>query len=156
MKYKIELVSNDADFYTIALSEILPGHAPFKNMNSLMRQISPDTPKVTTATINAFFKAGGIMAVATTRGQLVVGIAHLIFTVKSNATTGRIEHVGVSAKHRKRGLAREMTRLLIGKARERDVRYLDLTTGIDNAPARKLYESLGFVERESVPYRLTF
>jgi GNAT superfamily N-acetyltransferase len=56
-----------------------------------------------------------------------------------------IEDVFVAEAARGSGLGRAMVRAALDRAGERGCRRADLDTDADNLPARRLYESLGFV-----------
>jgi GNAT superfamily N-acetyltransferase len=55
-----------------------------------------------------------------------------------------IEDVFVEESARGSGLGRALVEAAIARAAERGCRRVDLDTGADNAPAQKLYASLGF------------
>jgi ribosomal protein S18 acetylase RimI-like enzyme len=135
--------------------EITSGHERFKNLNSLLQQISSDSPKITLASIENFYRAGGFIALATCKYR-IVGIATLVSVTKINGTTGRIEHVVVDPTHRGKGLARKLMKVLIMTACLKKFRYLDLTTEPKRIEANNLYQSFGFVRRETNLYRLTW
>lgn len=53
--------------------------------------------------------------------------------------------LGVAAAHRGRGIGRALLALAMAEAARRGARQMFLEVGEDNAPARALYESLGFL-----------
>jgi len=62
------------------------------------------------------------------------------------ATTGQVGGVYTTPEHRGRGLAASVIRTLMRDAVERHgLRTLILFTGETNAPARRVYEGVGFV-----------
>ena len=83
----------------------------------------------------------------------VVGMASLVVVSKVYGQTGRVEHVVVDQGHRGNGLARQMTQKILEIARLKQLRFVDLTTEPCRVAANKLYASLGFIKRETNPYR---
>jgi GNAT superfamily N-acetyltransferase len=76
------------------------------------------------------------------------GVVQLRFrwTVWFEAEDCWIEDVFVEESARGTGLGRALVQAALDRADERGCRRVDLDTGADNAPARALYASLGFVE----------
>jgi len=73
--------------------------------------------------------------------------------------TGRkawIEDVVVTAASRGRGIGEELTRYAIDFARQQGVQMLMLTSNPTRVAANRLYRKLGFEQRETNVYRLTF
>jgi ribosomal-protein-alanine N-acetyltransferase len=61
------------------------------------------------------------------------------------AETAQILTIGVLPPARRRGIARLLVRALLAEARRRQAHEVLLEVRMDNKPARKLYESEGFV-----------
>jgi len=57
-----------------------------------------------------------------------------------------IANITVHPEHRRKGLGRFLIRFAKGKAKERGIKFLSLEVRKSNLPARKLYESEGFIE----------
>ncbi|MGL3200281.1 MULTISPECIES: GNAT family N-acetyltransferase [Curtobacterium] len=72
----------------------------------------------------------------------------------TGGTSGRLELVAVHPDARRRGIARTLCVEVVHRLRERGVRVVHIGTGGDpfHAPARALYESLGFVAYPTVDY----
>jgi len=152
-KYKIVVAHDSDNFFNEALSEISSGPEHFKNLNLLLQHLSNGSPKMTLASFEKFFKAGGIIVIATHNNE-IIGMATLVTVTKLNGVTGRIEHVVVDPVHQGNGLSRKLMDELIKIARSKKLRYLDLTTEPKRIAANGLYQSLGFIKRETNPYRL--
>lgn len=75
-----------------------------------------------------------------------------VFSSVSMAPAWILNDLYVDAHHRQRGIARRLMERAAAFAKERGARYLALETAIDNAPARRLYESLGW-KRDEEFYR---
>nr|WP_268239209.1 GNAT family N-acetyltransferase [Microlunatus endophyticus] len=69
-------------------------------------------------------------------------------------TSGRLEMVAVHPDARRRGVARALCQSVIARLKERGVVVVHIGTGGDtfHAPARVLYESLGFIGHPTVDY----
>jgi ribosomal protein S18 acetylase RimI-like enzyme len=64
-----------------------------------------------------------------------------------------IEDVVVDEAHRGHGIAEALTRVAIARAEEAGTRTLDLTSRPSRVAANRLYQKLGFRQRESNVYR---
>jgi ribosomal protein S18 acetylase RimI-like enzyme len=69
-------------------------------------------------------------------------------------TKGRIEDVVVDVAYRNKGIGRQMTLMLIEKARERGFSEVWLTSRASRVAANDLYKKLGFSNYETNIYRL--
>ena len=58
----------------------------------------------------------------------------------------QIANIGVKEEHRRQGLGRFLLSLVLQRAEQRRCRVVFLEVRRSNLPARRLYESLGFVE----------
>ncbi|KXY35566.1 GNAT family N-acetyltransferase [Bacillus sp. FSL K6-0067] len=75
----------------------------------------------------------------------LVGVVTLLTEEKeAYKHQGHIVAMYVDASNRRSGLARELIRKAIEKAREMDLEQLTLGVVSTNEPAKKLYESMGF------------
>lgn len=72
----------------------------------------------------------------------------------SGSTNGRLEMVAVQPDSRQRGVARELCEVVLARLKQRGVAVVHVGTGGDafHAPARALYESLGFDPYPGVDY----
>ena len=64
----------------------------------------------------------------------------------SELYTGRLLFLGVDERYRGQGIARKLTQYALDDLKRMGVRTIWINTRTDNAPGRKLYESLGFKE----------
>jgi ribosomal protein S18 acetylase RimI-like enzyme len=143
--------------YTISIAQTLnhlfPGDTA--RLNVLSKDVSSG-PDVTATTLTSFFSSGGILVIAR-RVDLIIGFATLVPLVKISGTTGRVEHVVVQSEDRGKGISKAITTEIIHSAKASGYRYVDLSTGSDNAPANNLYAGSGFVLRRGKnAYRLKF
>jgi len=82
----------------------------------------------------------------------IVGTATLaIFQTPS--IHGWIEDVVVGQEFRQKGIGKALTEACIQKAREMGLREVNLSSNPSRAAANKLYQSMGFIRRETNVYR---
>jgi ribosomal protein S18 acetylase RimI-like enzyme len=81
-------------------------------------------------------------------GQLV---GSMVVLFRRNSATARIYSLAVATQARGRGIARRMLLRAESEARRRGCRRLRLEVRMDNTPAIRLYESLGFIDSQVLP-----
>ena len=64
--------------------------------------------------------------------------------IRNIAGEGEITNVVVDAAYRNQGIGRKMMQYMLKKAAEQDITVCTLEVRVSNAPAIRLYESLGF------------
>jgi ribosomal protein S18 acetylase RimI-like enzyme len=74
-------------------------------------------------------------------GEGAIGFA---IATRSRPDIGHVDDLYVRPAHRRRGIAAELLRQLVRAFRERGVEHVALDVDVDNEPARRLYERLGF------------
>ncbi len=92
--------------------------------------------------------------VATDTRSRIVGVAILVPVVTFGGLSGLVEEVMVHSDVRSQGIGRQLMTRLIERARERHMRYLDLTSSPKRIEANAFYPKLGFGPRKTNPYRL--
>ncbi len=85
----------------------------------------------------------------------IVGTLTLVMVPIPSGLRARIEDVVVDETVRGNGVGRALTEAAIERARSANARTLDLTSRPERDSAARLYERLGFRERDSRLYRLT-
>ena len=85
------------------------------------------------------------------RGE-IIGSASLAIAYSPTGAHGWIEDVVVEEKARCKGIGRALTQSLLEKARELKLQKVYLTSRPSRVAANKLYQSLGFVKRETNVY----
>ncbi len=85
---------------------------------------------------------------------VIVGTLTLVMVPIPSGLRARIEDVVVDTSTRGLGVGAALTRAAIACARSANARTLDLTSRPDRDSASRLYERLGFRERDSRTYRL--
>jgi ribosomal protein S18 acetylase RimI-like enzyme len=88
----------------------------------------------------------------------VVGFGTLLMERKDGAVVGELGNNAVDAKYAGRGIGKMMAEASIAKLKARGATLLKVATGCDDAhaPARRLYEKLGFQRSlQQVTYYMT-
>jgi ribosomal protein S18 acetylase RimI-like enzyme len=91
--------------------------------------------------------------VARAEDGTIVGTLTLVMVPVPSGLRARIEDVVVDATARGQGVGSALTEAAIAAARAADARTLDLTSRPDRDDAGRLYERLGFRQRDSRVYR---
>jgi ribosomal protein S18 acetylase RimI-like enzyme len=83
----------------------------------------------------------------------IVGAATLATFQSPTGIHGWIEDVVVDQDFRHKGIGKALTEACIQKARELGLREVNLTSNPNRKAANKLYQSMGFIQRETNVYR---
>ncbi|HTJ66470.1 MAG TPA: GNAT family N-acetyltransferase [Actinospica sp.] len=86
-------------------------------------------------------------------GGRILGLLTLVTMELPTGTETRIEDVVVDEAARGMGVGRGLVRVALEAAGTSGARYVDLTSAPRRVAARALYQSLGFVERETGVFR---
>lgn len=98
--------------------------------------------------------SSNVYVLCATEGEQLLGMATLVVYHVFSGCKGWIEDVVVDREHRRKGIARLLTNELIRRARELGVEVLLLYTGHHRGGAQRLYESCGFIRKDSYLYFL--
>jgi ribosomal protein S18 acetylase RimI-like enzyme len=88
-------------------------------------------------------------------GGRIVGMATFVTFPLPSGMRGHVEDVVVDEAMRGKGIARTLLSRMTDLATERALRTLDLTSRAARESALRLYESVGFVRRETNTLRFT-
>lgn len=83
----------------------------------------------------------------------IVGMATLVAYAIPTGLRGHIDDVVVDESTRGRGVARSLLEAMIARSAELGIRTLDLTSRPSRVAAIRLYESVGFVRRDTNTFR---
>jgi GNAT superfamily N-acetyltransferase len=83
----------------------------------------------------------------------IVGTATLATFQSPTGVHGWIEDVVVDKDFRHKGIGKALTEACIQKARELGLREVNLTSNPSRKAANELYQSMGFIQRETNVYR---
>lgn len=89
-------------------------------------------------------------------GERIVGMATLYIIQKLERRTSYLEDVIVSSEYRGQGLGKRLIEEVIRMAQERGAKAISLTTQSKRVAANKLYESAGFMKRDTNVFRIEF
>lgn len=87
-------------------------------------------------------------------GKKIVGMATLYILQKFSKRIGHVEDVIVDSTYRGKGLGKLMMRAIIGAAKTKKVLTLSLTSRPARVAGNKLYQGLGFEQKETNVYRM--
>jgi ribosomal protein S18 acetylase RimI-like enzyme len=122
-------------------------------VNRLLQEFRPGVRTLDAAELRAVAE-DVFLFVARQQDGRAVGMATLVVFRKPIGFCGRVEDVIVTAECRGLGAGRLLMRELIKAARALKLDYLDLTSNPRRTAARSLYQSLGFVIRDTNAFRL--
>lgn len=150
MKIRVEVLSKR---FAFADEDI---HA----VNELMKQLSSHAGEVSGERISKVV-ADNHIAIARDLdapygggGFRIVGMATLLEKRQLMGFFGSIEDVVVDEVYRGQGIAKNLNQCLIRRAKKLGMRHLDLTSNPKRVAANKLYDELGYVDRDTRTRRL--
>jgi ribosomal protein S18 acetylase RimI-like enzyme len=83
----------------------------------------------------------------------IAGMALLLTLTTFAGGSGYVEEVAVDTAARRRGVGRALILALLDLARQRGIRFVDLTSRPAREAANALYRSVGFEQRQTNVYR---
>lgn len=119
----------------------------------LVRQLSSGANLISTAEINTLLSDGKLVLFTAIVDGKIIGMLSLVFYQIPTGLRARIEDVVVLDEYRGLGIARSMSEKAISTFKETGARTLDLTSSPSRIAANNLYQSIGFVQRETNVYR---
>jgi len=72
-----------------------------------------------------------------------------VFLTPTYGYKGKIEDIIIHEKHRGKGLGKKLMQKLLKIAKDNKIKNIHLTSNPKRIPARKLYESLGFKQKDT-------
>lgn len=149
MKIRVEILTKRS---AIATGDV-------DSMNELMRQLSSHAEETSRDNILKVI-AGGYIAVARdldalyADGSRIIGMATLLEKRQLMGFFGFIEDVVVDEAYRGQGIAERLNQCLIKKAKRLGMKHLELTSNPKRTSAHRLYDKLGYVDRDTRIRRL--
>lgn len=125
-----------------------------KSINNLMEVLSPDLDKISRKRLrelvaNPLFE----LYLLETTGE-VVGMASLHYMETLAKKSAWIEDVVIHPEHQGRGFGKRITKHIVGQAKRKGVKHIDLTSSPHRIVANRLYKKLKFEPRSTNVYRL--
>lgn len=127
----------------------------FKKLIPQLTEFSPAPSKEDLERMAASESTQIFLARADASGP-ILGTATLATYQTPTGLHGWIEDVVVDRDARQQGMGRALTEACLDKARELGLRQVNLTSRPGRAAANRLYQSMGFVLRETNLYIFTF
>jgi ribosomal protein S18 acetylase RimI-like enzyme len=124
------------------------------DLASLLQQLST-TATFDKSRVNAMLDHDATEVIVARVGGRIVGMATLVTFPLPSGLRGLVEDVVVDGSMRGRGVARLLLGRMTELASERGLRTLDLTSRPSRESALRLYESVGFVRRDTNVLRFT-
>ena len=123
-------------------------------VNNLLDQLSPGSYFLRPKEYRRLLSEKNYFLLAARDGKLIIGMGSIVFTNIPAGLRSRLEDVVVDEKYRGRGIGKKISLALIAIARKKRAALVDLTSGKKRKRAHKLYEKIGFKERDTKVYRL--
>ncbi len=123
--------------------------------NRLIPQLSPTAPRMSLETLEEYlrlYSTNQFIYRHDDTGE-IVGMAMLVCFEIPTGRRGRVEDVIVDESARGQGAGRKLINAVVARAKELDVKSLELQSHPTRIPANALYQSTGFYVREINLYR---
>lgn len=126
-----------------------------ESINKLLKILNPDLKTVDFEEVLAVMKGGFIfLARDIEKNGELIGMATLIPMAKLAGIFGDVEDVVVLPEYRGQKIGKRLMEEIIKKAKELKLEYLFLTSSEKREVARKMYQSFGFQEYNTTPFKL--
>lgn len=125
-------------------------------LGRLLPQLSRSATPLTRSDITALKAAPAITMLLARCEGTIAGMLTLVMFPLPTGLRAWIEDVVVDEQFRGRGAGEELSREAVRIARAAGVRTVDLTSRPSRAAAGRLYERIGFKQRDSRVYRYDF
>ncbi len=121
-------------------------------INSLLVQLSPDAQKLTADCLRKIFDETVVLLATSGEGEEIVGMLSLCHAQTPTGSKWWIEDVVVDSACRGRGLGRQLVNSAVGYVRAHGGGQLELTSRPSRVAANGLYQSMGFMRKETNLY----
>jgi ribosomal protein S18 acetylase RimI-like enzyme len=128
-----------------------------RDINLLLKQLRSDKnePDATLSELQEIVGDKNVVFVVVKDGERIVGMATLYMITKFGKRGGFIEDVVVDEVYRGQGLGEKVTQALIDAATAEKLGSIYLTSRPERVAANKLYQKLGFKQKETNVYKMT-
>jgi ribosomal protein S18 acetylase RimI-like enzyme len=139
--------------------EILKSATPsqFSDISRLLSQLhagSSTAYEPTADRLRALLADHNADIVVALDNERIIGMALLFTLARIDETSGYVDDVVVDDAYRGQGIATRILERVVSRAKERNHTHIDLTSRPSREAANHLYQKIGFVKRETNPYRL--
>ncbi|MFZ2555359.1 MAG: GNAT family N-acetyltransferase [Minisyncoccia bacterium] len=127
-----------------------------KDINRLLQQLSQDSSRKggTLGELKRIVADPTAVLLTLKDGTRIIGVATLYLMTQMGKSSGYVEDVVVDEAYRGQGLGAKLMNALIAEARKKKLGSIHLTSRPARVAANKLYQKLGFEQRETNVYRL--
>ena len=128
-----------------------------KGVNTLLLQLLHNPKEHRPLSLAAFsriVREKNTTTVVARDGTKIVGMGLSFLIMKPRGRFAYIEDMVVDVAYRGQGLGERIAKKLIAIARQKGVKYVELSTRPSRVAANKLYQKLGFEQKETNVYRL--
>lgn len=142
MTAAVEIATEPSDELRLALADLLP-------------QLSSSPPPDADALAALVADPGSVLFVARVDGRIVGSLTLVLYRIPTGLKAW-IEDVVVDAAARGHGVGEALNLAALDEARRRGVKGVSLTSRPSRAAANRLYQRIGFTQRETNVYRFDF
>lgn len=126
-----------------------------KTFETLIPQLAPHAPLPTKESLEAIVNSGSSIIFMAKADARVLGALTLVITKIPTGEKVWIEDVVVDKVARGKGAGKALVQFALDYAKSHGIKVINLTSSPDREAANKLYQSLGFIQRDTNVYRLT-
>ena len=127
-----------------------------KEINALLPQLSKTPKLLSLKLLEIITKDKNTCLVVAKDGSRIVGMGSLVVFLTPHSRRARIEDVVVDKSYRGKGIGEKISKELISLAKKKKVKSIELSSRPSRAVANKLYKKLGFKQKETNAYSLSF
>ena len=125
-----------------------------KDINKLIYQLSPRLPACSIELLEKIVADSNTELWVARDEDSIVGMATLAVVLLPEGERAQMEDIVVDEKCRGQGLGEKLCTKIVERARERNISTMTLSSRADRVAANKLYQKLGFTQRETNLYTL--
>ena len=130
--------------------------AKLDQLNALARQLAPGYGVISRARLANVIKSGNTEVwIAEDDGKIIGMGVLVVYTLLMKNVVAFIEEVVVDTNRRGEGVGRAIMEKLIERAKFHKVQHIELTSRPTRVVANKMYQKLGFEQRDTNVYRLS-
>ena len=127
-----------------------------KDINNLLPQLSRASKPLSLKLLEDIVKDRNTCLVVVKDDSRIVGMGSLVVFLTPHSRRARIEDVVVDKSYRGKGIGEKISKELISLAKKKKVKSIELSSRPSRAVANKLYKKLGFKQKETNAYSLSF
>lgn len=127
-----------------------------RDINALLQQLASEYKPEDLDGLRAAVEDTHTTVMTVKDGDRIIGMGYLFLLQTLQGRNGYIEDVIVDEAYRGQGLGVQLMEALITEAKKQGMTEIELTSRPARVAANKLYQRLGFRQRETNVYKLTF